>query len=201
MSTLTCLDLDSIFSYLCGERLSSGKVKLSTSEESLELFGQKEFEQFFAYVCSLNHVQKLRREYDETELLFGVAFSQIVFHKIKLTLKTFLWKREGGYPELWFSLPSIAPNVYGPLINLQLTTDTCQEGKPYCLGNVYSLSFEGVEKPILAELNEDAVYHSIYCDEKVFDAIGIEGCVAIDIALAKGGTEAIAESFYSVMKS
>ena len=95
----------------------------------------------------------------------------------------------------------IAPNVYGPLINFQLTTDTCQEGKPYCLGNVYSLSFEGVEKPILAELKEYEVYHSIYCDEKVSDAIGIEGCVAIDIALAKGGTEAIAESFYSVMKS
>ena len=27
------------------------------------------------------------------------------------------------------------------------------------------------------------------------------GCVAIEIALAKGGTEAIAELFYSVMKS
>ena len=87
------------------------------------------------------------------------------------------------------------------LIKLQLTTNTYQEGKPYCLGNAYSLSFEAVEKPILAKLNVEAVYHSIYCDEKVFDAIGIEGCVAIDIALAKGGTEAIAESFYSVMKS
>lgn len=144
--------------------------------------------------------QKLRREYDE-DLLFSVAFSQIVFHKIKVSLKTFLWKREGGYPGLWFFLPSIAPNVYGPLIKLQLTTDACQEGKPYCLGNVYSLTFEGVKEPALAELNEEAVYHSIYCDENVFDAIGIEGCVAMDIALAKGGTEAIAESFYSVMKS
>ncbi len=158
-------------------------------------------EKFFAYVCSLYHVQKLRREYDEAELLFGVAFSQIVFHKIKLSLRMFVWKREGGYPELWFSLTSIAPNAYGLLIKLQLTTDSCQGGKPYCLGNVYSLTFEGVKEPVLAELNEEAVYQTIYCDEKVFDAMGIEGCVAMDIALAKGGTEAIAESFYSVMKS
>ena len=43
--------------------------------------------------------------------------------------------------------------------------------------------------------------HSIYCDENVFDAMGIEACVAIDIALVKGGAEAIVESFYSVMKS
>ena len=99
----------------------SGKVKFSAGEESLERFGQEEFEKFFAYVCSLDHVQRLRREYEEAELLFGVAFSQIVFHNIKLSLKTFLWKREGGYPELWFSLPSITPNAYGSLIKLQLT--------------------------------------------------------------------------------
>ena len=200
ISTLKCLDLDSIFSYFCGERLTSGKVKLSSGEESLESFGKEEFEKFFAYVCSLDHVQKLRREYDNADLLLSVEFSQIDFHKIKSSLKTFLWKRDGGYPELRFSLPSIAPNVYGPLIKLQLTTDTCQEGKPYCLGNMYSLTFQGVKEPILAELNEEAVYHSIYCDEKVYDAMGI-GCVATDIALAKGGTEAIAESYYSVMRS
>ena len=170
ISTLKCLDLACIFSYLCGERLTSGKVRLSADEESLERFGQEEFDKFFAYICSLDHVQKLRREYDE-DLLFSVAFSQIVFHKIKVSLKMFLWKREGGYPGLWFFLPSIAPNVYGPLIKLQLTTVACQERKPYYLGNVYSLTFEGVKEPVLAELNEEAVYHSIYSDQNVFDAI------------------------------
>ena len=65
ISTLKCLDLDCIFSYLCGERLTSGKVRLSTNEESLERFGQEEFEKLFAYVCSLDHVRKLPREYDE----------------------------------------------------------------------------------------------------------------------------------------
>ena len=75
MSTLTCLDLDSIFSYPCGKGLMFAKVKLWAGEESLELFVQKEFEQFFAYVCLLNHLQKLCREYDEAELLFGVPFS------------------------------------------------------------------------------------------------------------------------------
>ena len=65
ISTLKCLDLDCIFSYLCGERLTSGKVRFSADEESLERFEQEEFEKLFAYVCSLDHVQKLRREYDE----------------------------------------------------------------------------------------------------------------------------------------
>jgi hypothetical protein len=56
-------------------------------------------------------------------------------------------------------------------------------------------------EPVLLELDEEAVYHSIYDDECHFHAIGIEGCVTIDISLAKGGTEAVVESFYSVLKS
>ena len=201
MSALTCLDLDTIFSLLCGTRLVNGKVELAAGEESLEKYCQEQFNKFFAYICSLDHIQKLRREHKETDLLFDAVFAHVVFHKIKQTLKTFLWKREGGYPEMWFSLPSIAPKLYGLLVKIEMAANTYDEGKPYCLGNVYSLTFGELTKPVLAELDEKAVYHSIYCDERLFHAIGIEGCVAIDIALAKGGTEAVVESFYSVMKS
>lgn len=106
----------------------------------------------------------------------------------------------------WFSLPSIAPKAYGPLAKLSINDNKSVQGegaeeKSYCLGNLYSLTFESVKKSILAELDEAAVYHSIYCEEEIFNAIGIEGCVTIDIALAKGGTEPVVESFYSVMKS
>ena len=44
------------------------------------------------------------------------------------------------------------------------------------------------------------MYESIYCDEEIYSAVGIGSSIAIDISLAKGGTEAVAESFYSVMK-
>ena len=98
-------------------------------------------------------------------------------------------------------LPSIAPKLYGPLTKLEEATNTSDESKSYCLGNVYSLTFDGIGKPILAELNEKSVYQSIYYDERLFRAIGIEGCVSIDIALAKGGIEAVVESIYSVKKS
>ena len=55
--------------------------------------------------------------------------------------------------------------------------------------------------PIKAKLNEEAVYKNIYTDKTLYNAIGVEGCVAIDIALAKGGTDAVVESYYSVMTS
>ena len=63
------------------------------------------------------------------------------------------------------------------------------------------LTLEGNQKTITAKLHEDAVYKSIYSDEELFKAIGVEGCVAIDIALARGGSEAIVELYYSVMTS
>jgi hypothetical protein len=65
------------------------KFKLAAGEESLERYGKGQFNKFFTYVCSLDHVQKLRREYKETELLFDAVFAHIVFHKIKQPLKTF----------------------------------------------------------------------------------------------------------------
>ena len=60
---------------------------------------------------------------------------------------------------------------------------------------------EDNQLPIKAKLNEEAVYKSIYTDETLYNTIGVEGCVAIDIALAKGGTEAVVESYYSMMTS
>lgn len=70
-----------------------------------------------------------------------------------------------------------------------------------CLSNTYLLTLEDTSgRPFKAKLNE-AVYHSIYTDESLFNEIGCEGCITIDIALAKGGTEAIVESYYSIMTS
>ena len=50
-------------------------------------------------------------------------------------------------------------------------------------------------------VNEDKVYETIYTNETVYSLIGPEGCIAVDISLGKGGTEAVVESVYSAMGS
>ncbi|CAB4015439.1 Hypothetical predicted protein [Paramuricea clavata] len=185
ISILTCLDLNTIFSFLCAKRLRNGYLLVRHPLR--------------------DHVKKLSCDLEEVDLLFDPAFAHIVLHKIKQALKLFLWKNKGKYPMKWFSLSSTEPKSYGPLTELSINDNESvqsqdEEGNKYWLGNLYSLTF-GSEKPIHAELNEAAVYDSIYCDEEIYSAIGIEGCVTIDIALAKGGTEAVVESFYSIMKS
>ena len=50
-------------------------------------------------------------------------------------------------------------------------------------------------------MNEDTDYKSIFTDRMLYEAIEMEACICVDIALAKGGTEAGVESYYSVMAS
>ena len=72
-------------------------------------------------------------------------------------------------------------------------------GDEYHLSNVYQVCFQN--DSFLVMLDEEAVYHSLYCAETVFEKIGQEMMIAMDVALAKGGTEAVVESFYSTMSS
>lgn len=198
---LTCMDLDTLFGLFCGERLDNGKVKLSKGEGTLEAYGLEHFQRFFSYICSLRHVHHLSNNEDE-DACFEPVFGGTVFHKMKQALKDYLWNTSGQHLMSWFSLPKSS----GCLKRLSLNDDlNVSVGKKSfnlpCFNNTYVLIVEGIEQPIKAKLNEAAVYNSIYKDGPLFNAIGVEGCVAIDIALAKGGSEAIVESYYSVMNS
>lgn len=84
----------------------------------------------------------------------------------------------------------------GALQKLELVEEDAFE-----LGNRFAITFEIDGQQFAADLHEIEVYRSIYTHEHLFNATGIEGCVTIDIALAKGGTEAMVESYYSVMIS
>ncbi len=194
-NVLTCLDLDTIFGLLCGERLPNGKVKLANGEEVLELYGRKDFERFYTYVCSLPHIVDLA--VDE-ELFLNAAFGNTIFHRMKQALKSYLWKDTGDHLAKWFSLSTPCQQRLMKLEKI----DPSSEITVSCLSNTYLLTLEDTSGcPLKAKLNEAQVYHSIYTEESLFNEIGPEGCITIDIALAKGGTEAVVESYYSVMKS
>ncbi|CAB4025129.1 Hypothetical predicted protein [Paramuricea clavata] len=64
----------------------------------------------------------------------------------------------------------------------------------------FHMRFTKGEKIYTVQLNESAVYLLLYTDECMYSKLGKETCLVIDIALAKGGPEAIVESFYSLMK-
>ena len=50
-------------------------------------------------------------------------------------------------------------------------------------------------------LNQADAFATFYTNENVYNMAGPEFCIALDVALAMSGSEAVVESYYSVMKT
>ena len=67
------------------------------------------------------------------------------------------------------------------------------------LGGYFIIEFENLRVEHV-KLSKDLFHQSFYCNEKVYSITKLESCILMDIALAKGGPEAIPESFYASMR-
>ena len=94
------------------------------------------------------------------------------------------------------TLGDVSESQSGPLLNFSVV----ENFSSFVLSNVYRLKFK-FEKEIVATLNEENMYECFFQNSEVFDILGKEVMICLDIALAKGGSEAVVESFYSDMGS
>ena len=67
--------------------------------------------------------------------------------------------------------------------------------------NHFTLQLSSLDAPITVALNEAKFYESVYTNRSVYDLLQPETCFVIDATLAMGCTEAVVESYYSVMSS
>lgn len=174
-------------------------VNANHGEGGLQEYGHDEFKQFFTYVCSLEHVKLLDIENEQVD--FHPTLSGVVHRRLKQALKIFVWGNKNDCLSAWFDIRD--PDKPGMLDTFQKMDDGTKGSAKFKLQNSYSFTFSdgNNQRTIEATLNEEVLYKSIYTDETLYTAIGEECCVAIDVSLAKGGPEAIAESYYSVMSS
>ena len=172
---------------LCGKRLKTGKIKLELGEGELGKYGVENFSNFFKYVCSQPHIQCLKDAEGNEESLFDPALANIVFYKFKQGLRQFLWKDDSEHLASWFNLtPTLETDC---LDELQISNDD----DAFSVTNRYAVTMQNIEKPFNTSLNEHAVYKRIFTDRMLYEAIGMEACICVDIAFAKGGTEAVVE--------
>ena len=79
MSSLTCLDLDTIFNLLCGECLTRGKVKLAVGKSPLTDTVKKRFTNSLAmyvpWIMSRSSAESMKKQN-----YFGSFFAHIIFH-------------------------------------------------------------------------------------------------------------------------
>ena len=153
----------------------------------------------------MSHVQSLSCEDD---LTFNPKLSHVVHRRLKTALKDFLWlKKFQALMIGWFLVVDAATGKITSSLDsckkLGILTSMSVVDKvfpgAYHLCNLYEMKFESVT--VIAVLDEAKLLESVYTNSEVYNRIGKEMCIVIDIALAKGGTEAIVESFYSSMAS
>ena len=81
----------------------------------------------------------------------------------------------------------------GVLISLSLSPRTVH------FKNVYDAQFEN--QSLSLAIDEEELLVQMFTNPTVYNMLGVEACVCYDICLAKGGTEAVVESFYSSMQA
>ena len=75
------------------------------------------------------------------------------------------------------------------------------ENKTFQLDKTFVIELKGSRQELYVHLDETSLWKEIYTNDKLFTALSKEACVVLDIARNMGGSEAVAESYYSVMKT
>ena len=70
----------------------------------------------------------------------------------------------------------------------------------HSLNKYFQLNFSsGVS--VIAHLNEEFIISTFYTNVEIYQSLGQDACIVLDVALASSGCEAIIEGFYSVVKA
>ena len=187
-------DIEETFVRLCGERLDSGRIKIKEGE--LEEHGAKEFKLFFKEMCAINHIVELNDE------RFDERMHASVLHEWKACLKYFVWDKE----MMANLLACLVPDGNNALLQLKADVDTSlmkmelvpKKRQEMTTKKVFIFEFAN-HTPYKASVNEEEVIRMMYKKEALFQRAGQVAMTAFDIAMSMGGSEAIVESFYSVM--
>lgn len=186
-------DLELLIRGLCAFHFEDGQLKIQLEERrQWELCGDVEFANFFKIVCQLPHVRQLLEQSPNLDLL--PHSSSIIYRNLKTTLKAMVWHNLGTCADEMFLTANHQPVT--EFNDQQLVTMQCED-KP-SLHEWFSLTFSS-GSTVHARLNEEFITSTFYNNQEVVNSLSQEMCIAIDVAFATSGCEAIVEGFYSVV--
>ncbi len=188
-------DIEEVFMHMCGERLPNNRVRVK--EGDLEVFEAENFERFFKEVCSLKHIVSLNDE------RFDERLHQSVFRQWKDAIRFLVWDKAMKNELLSCLQPTADNNITSAVVadpETQLIKVSIAPQETSRLNLQTSFHFEFANHPaFVAFVDEGKVTSLLYTNEILYDKVGIVAMTAFDIAMSMGGSEAIVESFYSVM--
>ena len=189
-------DLEKAVENLCKFKVENEKLVVSREDRiTWETDGTEEFQEFYNDVCNIPHVRALADRNRDLGLL--PHDSNMILKRFKTTLQKMVW----------FGLGNCAASAVNMFVDSKgnavdefsesnlLSLSTASEA---VLDQWFELRFaSGIN--VKAKLSEENVIASFYNNQTISDSLGKEMCIALDVALAAGGCEAIVEGFYSVV--
>ena len=154
-------------------------MKLEIEQGEYDTYGIRACKAVLSVASNMEHIQKSGMDLDP----------QLPFRymgRIKEAIKAGIWK-------------SLCPSWF-------MVQGTGEPSKPQdasliLFEPVPSNSLDAVFKVKFASGKEYNVFSSFYSQEDIYSIAQPQSCAVLDILLAKGGPEAIAESYYSCMRA
>ena len=141
-------------------------------------------------MCSLPRITKLADEEPELSLL--PSLSQQVRKSFKDAVYQVMWNNLGDCPNDWFP-PLEEAHCQTLLREFKVKSEEFE------IEDRFTFKYDnGV---CIARMDQATAFSTFYTNETIYQMAGKECCIAIDVALAMSGSEAVVESYYSVMKT
>lgn len=183
-SVLEVFDAASLVNLHCGSICDEG-VKLLSSEGEYDTFGVAQCRRVLETTSNMLHIQ-------QSGLNFDPRLAHRYMNLLKEAIMAGIWK--GLCPE-WFMLKNNVPLNAQDFKLISFLPVVGEE-----IDSFFQMEFENGQEHTV-RLHEQNVYGSFYSNPEIYSIAKPPSCALLDIALAKGGPEAITESFYNSMRA
>ena len=185
-------DLEKAIKHLCKFKSENGKLLVSREDRvEWETDGTNEFAEFYKVVCDIPHIRDLSDTDHNLALLSH--HSNMIIKRFKGTLEKMVWfDLENCAAMMFVDERRSMVNEFNESNLVSLTELT-----EISIHHWFEMKFSsGVI--LKARVHEENVVSLFYNNRCIYSSLGKEMCIAVDIALAASGCEAIVEGFYSV---
>ena len=185
ISQLAVFDAANLVKLHCG-LASEGLAKFFWPDGEIEEYGVQECKSILKIASKMPHIKS-------SGVNFDPRMAHLYMALIKKAIMQGIWK--GICPE-WFEV--VSDNEVLNKDGADLAELRYEESTELDLHFTMVFSDGKVQK---VRLQEQRVYQSFYSKKEIHDIAKPPSCALLDIVLAKGGPEAIAESFYNSMQN
>ncbi|CAB4025487.1 Hypothetical predicted protein [Paramuricea clavata] len=192
-----CLHLPDVVSFVQGlnGRFTARQVA------ARDVYGNAEFRSFYTYQAIYEY---WKGPYSNCQSMYRLAKESLSalsnhahrqFKDVVFQVSQVVWMDLGGCRKYWFppERPEEGTHSQAPLKEYTVKSEDHEIDEKF----VFTYD-DGV---YTARLDQATAFSTFYTNEAIYQAAGKEFCIALDVALAMSGSEAVVGSYYSVMNT